>query len=516
MDEALVPGLQLAIITDGRIDVRSYGIRDVQTGAPVTGDTVFEAASLGKPVFAYGVLKLADTGRIDLDAPIGRYAGDLAEPLRRLTARQLLTHTAGLPNGGRGAFADPVSPGSRFSYSGEGFRLLQIVVERITGKPLQQYMQEAVFGPLGMSASSYVWRPDYEERKAFGHGFTGSTAGRNRIPDARAPSSLETSASDYARFLLALVHGTGLSPKLARAALQPQARLEHGCAICLGRPVGVPYDGLIWGLGIGLAETPAGKVAWHWGDNESMQAYAALTVDGRRGVVILTNSANGHSIAREIASSLLGFDAPGYAWVGSYPPYTDPARRLLSRLVRDGATAAAAQSAGISRSDRIEVAERLLAGDRPAEAAALIAGLDGGPTGAAEQALLAEALRLSERPAEARKAAAEALRLEPGNSRAKQVVERLALAGRVVPPRLLALYAGRYESPYGPLEVTSDGRRLTARLQDRPPSRMLPLSDTSFLMERMEVPIEFVLGTDGRVSHAIVRAGGEIRLPRLN
>jgi CubicO group peptidase (beta-lactamase class C family) len=514
MDEALVPGLQVAVISDGRVEVHNFGVRDVQTGAPVTADTVFEAASLGKPVFAYGLLKLADAGRLDLDAPIGRYVPDLAAPLRPLTAGQLLTHRGGLPNGGQGShFADPVSPGERFSYSGQGFLLLQKVVERITAKPLQAYMQEAVFAPLGMTHSSYVWRSDYEERKAFGHGPTGSSAGRNRIAEARAASSLETNAADYARFLLALVRGSGLSSGLASQALEPQAQVERGCAVCLWHSRGAPYPGIAWGLGVGLAETPAGRVVWHWGENETMQAYAALTLDGRRGVVILTDSANGHSIARAIASSLLGFDAPGYDWLGSYTPYTDPSRRLLSQLVHGRGVPTLA---GLRRADVVEVAERLLAGDRPAEAAALAARLPGGPADAAERALMAEALRRAGRFAEARAAAEAALRLEPADGRAAETLKRLKLAERSVPPRLLALYAGRYETPFGLLDVTSDGRRLTARLQDRPPSPTLPMSDSLFLMEGMEVPIEFVLGADGGVSHAIVHANPDVRLKRLD
>jgi CubicO group peptidase (beta-lactamase class C family) len=73
MDEAIVPGMQIGVISGGRIETRSFGVRDVQTGAPVTDDTVFEAASLSKPVLAYAVLRLASTGRIDLDAPVASY-----------------------------------------------------------------------------------------------------------------------------------------------------------------------------------------------------------------------------------------------------------------------------------------------------------------------------------------------------------------------------------------------------------------------------------------------------------
>ena len=512
LDEALVPGAQVALIEEGQIDVQAYGVANAETRKQVTETTVFEAASLGKAVFAYGVLKLANAGKIDLDAPIGTYLSDLSAPLAALTARQLLSHQAGLPNDSNGGeFATPIEPGQRFSYSGEGIRLLQRVVEQITGKPLQEYMAGAVFVPLGMTSSSYVWRSDYEQRKAFGHGFTGNVAGRNRIPDARAASSLETTASDYARLLIALAKGEGLTPAIAAEAIRPQVWVEEGCIVCIGKPRTPLSESIAWGLGIGLAPTPAGQVLWHFGDNGTMQGYAAITGNSRRGIVILTNSINGHSIARKVAADYLGFDAPGYAWAGTYTPYTDPQRQLLSKIVHG----IAADPAGLARSDVRAVAQRLLEGERPAEAAALLRKLPGEHT-AAEHVLLARAYRGSGDLPAAQSEVNVALGLEPSSKDAREVAERIAMDRRVVPIDTLKSYVGHYSTPYGVLEIALTGSRLIARLPDQQPSQMLPMSHTRFLMERMGVPIEFVRGSDGRVTHAIVAAGGDIRLPRLD
>lgn len=516
MEEALVPGLQMAVISDGIVEVLPFGIRDAQSGARVTEDTVFEAASLGKPVFSYGVLRLASEGKIDLDAPIGRYVDGLAPDTAAITARQLLSHSAGLPNGrASGPMARTISPTPRFSYSGEGIRLLQRALERITGQGLQEYMEGAVFTPLGMTSSSFVWRDEYALSKAFGHGYTGSSAGRSRIAEAQAPSSLETTAGDYARFLLAAARGTGLRPDLARELLQPQVALE-GCVTCLDRPAAATLPGRHWALGFGIEQSGGRTFAWHWGDNQTMQSYAAIEPSGRRGVVILTNSANGHSIAPRIAASVLGSEAPGYAWLGSYGSYTEPERRLLSAIVRDGISALQPEDLELPRPTLRLVTERLAGGGRPAEAAALARRLaTRSDATAADHAMLAEALRRQGVLAEARAAAELALRLEPANSSARVTLERIAQAERVVPPTSLRAFAGRYSSPFGPLEVRSDGRKLTAHLLDQPPSDMLALSDTSFLMEAMGAPIEFVRDSTGIVTHAIVRAGGEIRLPRL-
>jgi CubicO group peptidase (beta-lactamase class C family) len=514
MEQALVPGLQMAVIERGQIRVLPFGEADVQSASPVTTVTVFEAASLGKPVLAYAVLKLASDGQIDINVPVGRYLDGLTGGLEKVTARQLLSHTAGLPNTGSAAPVTLSEP--RFSYSGEGIKLLQRVVERITGQSLQKYMERAVFKPLGMTSSSFIWRDDYAYRKAFGHGYTGNSAGRSRIPNAQAASSLETTAGDYARFLMAAVRGEGLAPALAQEMLRPQVTLEEGCVICLDRPRGKlsPHH---WGLGLGLEKVGGRTYAWHWGDNnQTMQSYAALDTGGERGVVILTNSANGHSIARQIASDVLGSDAPGYAWVGSYGAYTDPSRQLLSKIVRNGVTGTIAADIALPEGELSQVAERLVAGGRSADAAALMRRLIAArPARADDYALLAEALRKSDRLTEASEAANSALQLQPHHPKAKAALERIRQSQRRIPAEDLERFAGRYDSPFGVLEVTSNGRRLVARLLDQSPSEMLPISDREFLMETMNVPIEFVADKDGIVSHAVVRAGGEINLPRL-
>jgi CubicO group peptidase (beta-lactamase class C family) len=510
MREALVPGLQVARIRDGRVEsVRAYGMADAEKGRAVTRETVFEAASLGKPVFAYGVVKLASAERIDLDAPILRYLPDLKGAAARLTARQLLSHQGGLPNGGSPRAPSEADIG-RFSYSGQGYALLQRAVEAITGKTLDAYMEEAVFAPLGMRHSSYVWRADFARLKAFGHGFAGRSAGRSHIPDARAQSSLETNAGDYARFMLAVLRGEGLSPALARQVFQVQIGLES-CGNCLGRPRGPAVEGLGWGLGWGLATGNGRTIAWHWGDNETMQGYAAIALDGSRGLVAFTNSANGHAILPEIARRALGAEAPGYAWVGAYTPWSHPRRQLLAAIVNGG------KAGGVTatREDRIDVAQRLLRGRRPAEAASLIRSLPGGARGAGELALLAEAERKAGRLDAARAAAEAALRAEAEAEGARETLRRISLAARRVPAERLALYAGRYRTPYGLLEVVRAGTGLEARFEDQVPSAMLAEGEDAFLIEEIGLPIRFVTGADGRVSHAVVKAGSEVRLERL-
>ncbi len=176
MRQADVPGLAIAVIRHGKpYWQHNFGVKNAKTNEPATDETIFEAASLSKPVFAYAVLKLVDQGKLALDAPLSTY---LTKPyieendsrLTKITARFVLSHRTGFRNWRND---EPLkiyfTPGERFSYSGEGYIYLQTVVEQITGKPLNDVMNELVFTPFGMTSSSYVWRPAFDALTATGH-----------------------------------------------------------------------------------------------------------------------------------------------------------------------------------------------------------------------------------------------------------------------------------------------------------------------------------------------------------
>jgi len=169
-----VPGLALGVVEGGRVWTRGFGKAVEDPAEDASAETLFEGASLGKPLFAYGVLRLVDAKVLDLDRPLYQY---LPIPdadndrMRRVTPRHVLSHTTGLPNWRQqpGPLAPAFEPGQKFSYSGEGYFYLQRVVEAVTGKPFNRFMREQVLDPLGMKQSSYVWRPDFESRMAAGY-----------------------------------------------------------------------------------------------------------------------------------------------------------------------------------------------------------------------------------------------------------------------------------------------------------------------------------------------------------
>ena len=154
-----IPGVSLALIKDGKLVYhKTYGYSDLATGAKVDNNTLFEAASITKPVFSFAVQRLAERGVIDLDRPLHLYLPyeDIAydERYKLITARHVLTHRTGFPNwrwmNADGKLNLRFTPGTDYNYSGEGFEYLKMVVEKITGKKVEQVLKEEVIEPMGL------------------------------------------------------------------------------------------------------------------------------------------------------------------------------------------------------------------------------------------------------------------------------------------------------------------------------------------------------------------------------
>src|SRR5665213_398249 len=322
LKDGRVPGLAYAVIRDGRIaETKGVGVRDVSTGAPVDENTVFEAASLSKPVFAYAVLQLVDAGALSLDTPLSKYVPDYVKDDPRaasITVRNALDHTTGLPNWR--SKSEPLKtyfqPGERFSYSGEGYVWLQRVVAAVTGEPVNDVMKRLVFDPLEMHQSSYVWRADFETNYARPHDAHLVPGDKQHPTRPRVAATLHTTAADYARFLQAVLSGARLKPETARLWLDPQIRLRQHCRNCLSEDRSDADQHVAWGLGWGLE--PDSCSFFHWGDNEEFKAFVTGALSKRSAVVVFTNGANGMAIMPDVINQLLPGDHPAFAWLG-YP-----------------------------------------------------------------------------------------------------------------------------------------------------------------------------------------------------
>jgi CubicO group peptidase (beta-lactamase class C family) len=318
-----VPGLSLAIMRDGKIvESKALGVRDTSTGIPVDVNTVFEAASLSKPVFAYAVLQLVDAGQLSLDTPLSLYVPNYVKNDPRadsITVRNVLSQSSGLPNwrSSTNPLRTYFRPGERFSYSGEGFVWLQRVVEKVTNQPLNEVMTRLVFDPLEMSRSSYVWRAEYETDYAVPHDAQLMPGIKQRPSKARSASTLHTTAADYARFLQAALSGARLAPDTAKQWFDPQIGLRQHCIECLTTDAQDTDQHVAWGLGWGL-EPDAGSF-FHWGNNEGFKAFIVGSLMDRSAIVVFTNGDNGMAIMPEVISQLMPGDHPAFKWLDHSP-----------------------------------------------------------------------------------------------------------------------------------------------------------------------------------------------------
>jgi CubicO group peptidase (beta-lactamase class C family) len=308
MREFRVPGVQISLVADGGIAWScAYGVLSASAPGAVTRESLFEACSMSKPVFAYLVLKLVEQGRLDLDRPLALYASDPAlagQPGAELiTARMVLAHTTGLPNWRKGGEerGGPVPvrflPGTRFGYSGEGMYYLQRIVESITGESLDSLARRSLFEPLGLRGMSYVWRKDLDARLASGHKEDGAFLSKTSYRHPNAGYSLYASADDYARFILEILRpDRSAAFSLSRASLDEMLRPQAGLAERdpIERPGAARGFAVYWGLGWSINETPRGPLVHHSGANSSgFRCFSQFDPRRATGIVIMTNGLGG-------------------------------------------------------------------------------------------------------------------------------------------------------------------------------------------------------------------------------
>lgn len=341
MKAAEVTGVAIAIFNDGKIAYeKAYGFRDTEKKLPLTVDSVMTAASFSKVAAGYMEMHLVQEGILDLDKPVYQYLpkplpeyekyADLAgdQRYKKITARMLLSHTSGFPNW-RWANDDRklninFEPGSRYAYSGEGIDLLQLVVETITKKPLEDLMREHVFLPVGMARSSMVWQERFESDFANGYDEYGRSLGPERRKNADAAGSMQTTPRDFARFLLAVMNGEGLRKETHEQMFSPQIRItaKHQFPTMENETTDANNSiRLSYGLGWGLYWSPVGKVFFKEGHDEGWRNYAVSFDKPKSGMLIMTNSSNGEGIFKELLETSLRDTFTPIEWEG-YTTYT--------------------------------------------------------------------------------------------------------------------------------------------------------------------------------------------------
>ncbi|UBM59630.1 serine hydrolase [Marinilongibacter aquaticus] len=347
VEDAHVSGLAVAVFNNNEAKYQHvFGYKDEPNKLLLTDSTNIYGASLSKAVFGIIVMKLVDDGLIDLDKPLESYLpkkiyeytpqtrwhddySDLKNDslYHQITARMCLDHTTGFANW---RFFDPdqklkvhFKPGEKFSYSGEGMVYLQVVLEKMTGKGIEELAQEILFRPLGMTHTAYEWKPLFEKDYALGHQPNGNTYTKDKDNEPRSPSTLETTFGDYVKFLTAVLHKQIISAAAYDEIFSPQVRI-HSLAQ-FGKGAGISTDkyddiNLSYGLGWGYWETPYGKAVYKEGHGDGFQNYSILFPDSGKGLLIMSNSDNAEGIFKALSEVSLADKYMPWEWL-NYLPY---------------------------------------------------------------------------------------------------------------------------------------------------------------------------------------------------
>jgi CubicO group peptidase (beta-lactamase class C family) len=335
MAELGVAAISAAVLVDGELAwARAWGLADLETGRAATPETLFQAASISKPVAATGALMLVEDGLMELDGPIAASLRRWQVPAHpwsgahEVTLRGLLTHTAGLTVHGfpgyrpgeplpdlvqildgeapanTGAVRVSDAPGSLWRYSGGGTTVAQMAMEDVTGEPLDQWMERRVLAAAGMSSSTYT-QPLPEalhSRAATAYRADGgSPEGRWHVYPEQAAAGLWTTPTDLTRWVQAI-----------QASLEgaPGAILRQETAVAM---LTAGEGG--WGLGPVVAGEGAARRFSHGGSNHGFKAEVVGWMEGGRGLAIMTGNDQGNLLIRELAMAI----AAHYGWEGYEP-----------------------------------------------------------------------------------------------------------------------------------------------------------------------------------------------------
>jgi CubicO group peptidase (beta-lactamase class C family) len=246
---------------------------------------------------------------------------------KKITARMCLDHTSGFPNW---RWYEPdqklrvkFTPGSKYLYSGEGLVYLQVVLEKMLGKSLEELMQEKVFVPLGMKMSSYQWQPKFEEDYCLGHDPNGKPYEKDKDNDARSASTLETTLDDYTSFTRGVLKNSVLKPSTTKQMFTHQIRIRTIQQFGLySLRDSTSNDGikLSYGLGWGVLQSPYGTGAFKEGHGDGFQHYSIIFPEKGIGIILMSNSDNAESIFKYLLEYLIGDTYTPWYWE-NYIPY---------------------------------------------------------------------------------------------------------------------------------------------------------------------------------------------------
>ncbi|TCN53963.1 DUF4440 domain-containing protein [Flavobacterium circumlabens] len=295
-----IPTLGIGVINNGKLqEIKVYG--ELKKGVPAPYNTIWNLASLTKPITAIVALKLVSSGKWDLDEPVYKYWTDpdiANDPNNRLlTTRLILSHQTGFPNwrfmNESGKLDFKFKPGTKYQYSGEGLEYLRKALESKFHKTLNQLASELIFEPLKMTDTQYSWdKKTDESRFATGYDNKGNAYETHKNKTANAADDLLTTIEDYGTFLCSVMNGDGLSKKIFDEMTTNQVETEKGKH---------------FGLGFEKYDLENGEYALsHGGSDKGAQTLVFILPKTKQGLLIFTNVDDGYKVYEKLLLHYLG------------------------------------------------------------------------------------------------------------------------------------------------------------------------------------------------------------------
>ena len=313
-----VPGAVVSYIQNGEVVwTRTYGLADLSIEKPMSPEIVFNFGSIGKVLTGWGIMRLVEQGKLNLDAPVNIYLKrfqlrSLEYDVQEVTLRRLLSHTAGLTvhgfrdysqrrqvpsledvlNGKNQTDGKVVlfqAPGVGYKYSGGGYVLLQMVIEDVSGEPFSQFIAREVTEPLGMPILNWTWTPEISAMAPVPYGPQQEALGYRQLASQAIGSEI-TTVPEFARFVAASVSGdNGEAP--GRGVLLP----ETIAAMIEKQP-----NAQNTGLAYGVTPVKGGVILQHFGANPGWSAFFSIDTALGDGLVMATNSSNGFPLCATV------------------------------------------------------------------------------------------------------------------------------------------------------------------------------------------------------------------------
>jgi CubicO group peptidase (beta-lactamase class C family) len=298
--ENKIPTLGIGVISNEKLQqVKVFG--ELSKGVTAPYNTIFNVASLTKPVTAIVALKLISLGKWNLDEPVYKYWTDpdiANDPrMKLLTTRIILSHQTGFPNwrylNKSGKLDFQFAPGTKYQYSGEGFEYLRKALESKFHKPLNRLATELIFEPLKMTDTKYFWDNKTDStRFAIGYDNRGKPYETTKNKTANGADDLLTTIEDYGKFLTSVMNGKGLSKKVFDDMITHQVETKNGKH---------------FGLGFEIYDFGNGEYALsHGGADKGVQTIVFIFPKTKQGLIIFTNVDDGYKVYEKLLTHYLG------------------------------------------------------------------------------------------------------------------------------------------------------------------------------------------------------------------